>query len=138
MTASAAPAIARAIHPFHAAVLAGALPLFLGTLLTDWAYYRSHQIEWSNFASWLVIGAMVLTSIALLCALIEWFRGSGAWRYVLVLAATWGVGFFNALHHARDAWAIMPAALLLSLLACALALLATWMGFSRLRNGGAR
>ena len=52
-----------AIHPFHAAMLAGALPLFLGTLLGDYAYSTSYQIEWSNFASWLVIGAMVLAGV---------------------------------------------------------------------------
>ena len=46
-------------RPFHAAVLAGALPLFLGALLTDYAYWSSHEIQWANFASWLLVGAMV-------------------------------------------------------------------------------
>jgi hypothetical protein len=119
-------------------MLAGAFPLFLGTLLADWAYYASHQIEWSNFASWLVIGAMVLATLALLCAAADLFRGKRGLAYVLVLAATWVLGLFDALHHGRDAWAIMPGALVLSLLAMALSLLALWMGFVTLRAGGAR
>lgn len=126
------------IHPFHAAMLAGAFPLFLGTLLADWAYYASHQIEWSNFASWLVIGAMVFATLALSCAAVDLFRGKGGLAHFLVLAATWVLGFFDALHHGRDAWAIMPGALVLSLLATALSLLALWIGFTTLRARGVR
>ena len=126
------------IHPFHAVALAGAFPLFLGALLCDWAYYNQHQIQWSNFASWLLIGAMVMLSIALLCAIIGFFRGTRRPLYLLVLAATWLVGLFDALHHGRDAWAIMPTALVLSLLATVLALVATWLGFASVRAGEVR
>lgn len=128
------------LHPFHAAMLAGAATLFVGAPLADWAYARSYQIEWSDFASWLLVGAMVLATIALACAIAGWFRarasGAGAGRaiHVLVLAAAWIVGLFDALRHARDAWAIMPAALVLSLVAALLACVATWIGFSTLRG----
>lgn len=128
----------RASHPFHAAVLAGAFPLFLGALLADYAYWTTHQIDWSNFASWLLVGAMVLVTIAVVCELFALFTGSGNAIRFLVVAATWAVGFFDALHHARDAWAIMPAALWMSLVVSILALLATWMSFAGLRAGGAR
>ena len=128
----------RASHPFHAAVLAGAFPLFLGALIADYAYWSSHQIEWSNFASWLLVGAMVLVSIALLCEVFALFRGYRNWIPLLVVAATWIVGFFDALHHGRDAWAIMPGALWYSLIVSILSLVATWLAFSGLRAGGAR
>lgn len=127
-----------AIHPFHAAVLGGVLPLFLGALLADYAYWSSYEIQWANFAAWLLIGAMVMTSLALVCGIVGLLRGHRGPIYLLLLAATWLVGFFNALHHARDAWAIMPAALMYSIIVSALALLATWVGFSSLRAGGAR
>lgn len=125
------------IHPFHAAMLAGSVPLFLGALLSDYAYSTSYQIEWSNFASWLLVGGMVFATIALLCAVIDLFRGSRAFIYTLLLAATWVLGFIDSLHHARDAWAIMPTALVLSLIVAVLACAATWIGFSSLRAGGA-
>lgn len=138
MTSIADRARPRATYPFHAAVLAGSVPMFLSALLADYAYWTSYQIEWSNFASWLLVGAMVMTSLALVCEIVALIRGRGRAFYFLVLVATWLVGFFNSLHHARDAWAIMPTALTLSVIACGLALLATWMGFSNLRAGGAR
>lgn len=50
----------RTIHPFHAFLLAGAAPLFLGALLSDIAYARSYQIQWISFASWLIAGALVV------------------------------------------------------------------------------
>ena len=123
---------------FHAAVLAGALPLFLAAHLCDHAYRRDYLIQWSNFASWLSIGAMVLATIALVCAIVGAYRGRHRLLYLLVLVATWVVGFFSALHHGRDAWAIMPTALTLTVIVSALALLATWIGFSNLRAGGVR
>lgn len=127
------------IHPFHGAVLGGVLPLFLGALLADYAYWNTYEIQWSNFASWLLVGAMVMTTLALLCGLVGLVRGSRNGFYVIVLAVTWIVGFINSLHHARDAWAIMPAALLWSVIVTVLALIATWLGFSsvRVRVGGA-
>jgi uncharacterized membrane protein len=114
-------------------MLAATVTLFLGALLGDYAYWSSYQIEWSNFASWLNAGALVVGAIALLCALVERWRPLS---YVLVLLATWILGFINALIHARDAWAVMPTGLVLSLIVVLLACVATWIGFSSLRKGG--
>lgn len=110
------------IHPFHAAVLGGVLPLFFGALLADYAYWNTYEIQWSNFASWLLVGAMVMTTLALLFGLVGRMRGSRNGLYVIVLAVTWIVGFLNSLQHARDAWAIMPAALMWSVVVTVLAL----------------
>jgi uncharacterized membrane protein len=131
------------LHPggarfFHAAVLAGGLTLFLGALLTDYAYWTTYLIQWSNFASWLLIGAMVLTSVAVICEIFALVRGGRGIVHIVVLVATWLVGFFDALYHARDAWAIMPMALVFSVIVSVLALVATWIGFASLRAGGAR
>jgi hypothetical protein len=81
---------------------------------------------------------MVMASIAPVFALVDVFRGRGGAVGTLVLAATWLVGFFDALHHARDAWGIMPTALVLSALATVLACVAAWTGFATLRAGGVR
>lgn len=127
-----------AIHPFHAAVLGGVLPLFLGALLADYAYWGTYEPQWSNFAAWLLVGAMVMTTLALVCGIVGLVRGRRNLGYAVVLAVTWGVGFVNCLQHARDAWAVMPAGLVLSVVGTVLALVATWIGFSSLRVGGAR
>ena len=131
----------RAIHPLHAVLLAGALPLFLGALLSDWAYSASYEIQWKNFASWLIVGALFFAGFALLWALIDIFRGRRNGRrlvYFLLLLAAWVLGFVNALVHAKDAWASMPEALILSAISTLLVIAATWLGFSTLRAGGTR
>lgn len=127
------------IHPIHAVLLAGTIPLFLGALLSDWAYASSYHIQWNNFASWLIVGGLFFSGIALLFAIVDLCRASrrapGIGLYVLLLLATWVVGFFNALWHARDAWASMPAGLVLSIICALLACVATWMGFRARRIG---
>lgn len=128
------------LHPLHALLLAGSLPLFLGALFSDITYYNSYHIQWSNFASWLLAGALVFCGLALLCALIGLFRNDRrhglALVYFVVLLAAWVLGFINALVHAKDAWAIMPSALVLSVIVTLLVLVATWIGFFGLRRGG--
>lgn len=93
MNSTTVPARPWAVHPFHAAVLGGVWPLFLGALLSDYAYWSSYQIQWSNFASWLLVGAMVLTTIALVCAIVALVRGSRNLIYIIALIAAWIVGF---------------------------------------------
>ena len=131
-----------AIHPVHAVLLAGALPLFLGALLSDWAYSSSYEVQWTNFASWLIAGGLVLAGFALVWALVDLLRADvGGGRrslYFLLLLGTFLLGFINALVHAKDVWAKMPAALILSVIVAILAAAATWIGFSSLRAGGAR
>ena len=128
------------LHPIHVMLLASTLPLFLGALLSDWAYSSSYQIQWLNFASWLIVGALVFAGLALAWAAIDLFRADVRWdrRTALgpiILLATWVLGFINALVHAKDAWATMPAGLILSFIVFMLALVATWFGFSTQRGG---
>lgn len=133
----------RVLHPVHAVLLASTLPLFLGALLSDWAYSSTYEVQWINFASWLNASAMVLAGLALAWAVIDFFRSDvGRDRrsalYLLALIATFVVGFITALIHSKDAWATMPAGLILSLITFLLALAAVWLGFSTLRSGVGR
>lgn len=130
------------LHPLHAALLAGAVPLFLGALFSDIAYSQSYQVQWKNFASWLIPGGLVFSGFGLLWALIELLRadrrGQRPIVYFLVLLVTWVLGFINAFIHAKDAWASMPAALILSIVVAVLAIAAAWIGFSAPRAGDVR
>jgi uncharacterized membrane protein len=129
----------RPLHPLHAALLAGTVPLFLGVLLSDIAYFVSYEVQWKNFASWLIVGGLVFAGFALVLALLGLFRADQRRRrplYVLVLLAVCAVGFINALVHAKDAWASMPEGLILSVIVAALAVVATGFGFSHPRMGG--
>lgn len=129
------------VHPLHAFLLAGTVPLFLGAMLSDIAYAKSYEIQWNNFASWLIAGGLVFGALAVLFAVVDLFRTDRrGWRpavYTFLLLATWVLGFINALIHGKDAWAGMPAGLILSIIVVVLACAATWLGFSGLRAGGA-
>ncbi|HEY0879526.1 MAG TPA: DUF2231 domain-containing protein [Zeimonas sp.] len=129
----------RLIGPLHAVLLAGTVPLFLGAALSDAAYATTYEIQWNNFASWLLVGGLVLAGVALAFAIVDLFRADrrarGIVPYASVLLVTWLVGFFDALMHARDAWAGMPAGLVLSVIAAVLACVATWLGFRTPRIG---
>ena len=132
----------KSIHPVHAALLAGAAPLFLGGLLSDLAYGATAQIQWSNFAAWLIAGAMVFTGVSLLWASIALIRGRprSGWRFLcfVLLLATFVLGLINSFVHARDAWGIMPTAPILSAIVIVIILLATSVGLSSLRAGERR
>ena len=130
----------RVIHPFHAVLFAGTVVLFLSAALSDAKYASTYEIQWINFASWLIVGGLVLGGIALLFAIIDLSRparrASGILVYATVLLGAWVVGLFDALMHARDAWGSMPGGLVLSVVATLLACVATWFGFAtpRLRS----
>ncbi|QJI36656.1 DUF2231 domain-containing protein [Pseudomonas sp. ADAK13] len=126
--------------PLHATLLAGTVPLFFGALLSDIAYYQTYQIQWSNFAAWLIAGGLVFCGLAWLFALVNLLRADRkAGRptlYFLLLLITWGLGLVNAFEHAKDAWAVMPSGLGLSAIVTLLACVTTWVGLTNLRSGG--
>lgn len=128
--------------PLHAMVLAGGLPLFLGASLSDIAYFNTYQIQWSNFASWLIAGGLVFCGLAIVFALINLLRAprkSGRpVLYFLLLAITWVLGLVNAFEHAKDAWAVMPSGLVLSIIVTVLSAASVWIGLTNLRSRGAQ
>lgn len=130
------------IHPLHGILLAATIPLFFGGLLSDLAYASSYQIQWSNFASWLIVGGLVFGGGALLWAIANLGfarrRGNYLGLYTALLAITWVLAFFNSLIHAKDAWAIMPTGLILSVIVVLLACVSTWIGFVKFGVGGRR
>jgi len=126
-------------NPFHTVMLAGTTPLFLGTMLCDYAYSTTYHIQWATFASWLNLGGLIFAGLALLCAIIGFFRSQDRrlafLMYPALLLLTWVLGLVNALAHARDAWAMMPVGFALSIVVVLLAGTATWVGFSRFGIG---
>jgi uncharacterized membrane protein len=135
-----APSIYRCTpSPLHAILLAGTVPLFLGGLLSDIAYFQTFQIQWSNFASWLIAGGLLFCGLTLLFALVNLIRANHkAGRpvlYFVLLLITFVLGLINAFEHAKDAWAVMPTGLVLSIIVTGLAFIAAWIGLTNLRSG---
>ncbi|WP_095100742.1 DUF2231 domain-containing protein [Pseudomonas sp. Irchel 3A5] len=141
MTVTTHPLYRITPSPLHAILLAGTVPLFLGALLSDIAYAQTYQIQWANFASWLIAGGLLFCGLALLFALVNLIRADHkAGRpvaYFLLLLVTWALGLINAFEHAKDAWAMMPTGLILSVVVTLLSVVAAWTGLTNLRSGGA-
>ena len=103
----------------HTTLAFSALPLFAGALLSDWAYAQTEQVQWTNFAAWLIAGGLLMAGLALLWGVVDTLRrraaqrGSG-WLPMMLLLAAFVIGVVNALVHAQDAWAAMPNGLVLS------------------------
>jgi uncharacterized membrane protein len=128
-----------ALLPVNAVLVAGATSLFAGALLSDIAYFRSYEIQWNNFSSWLLAGGLLVAAFAFLWSIVELFRTR--WRvwpavaYSVLLLATWILGFVDALVHAKDAWATMPGGLVLSAIVVALACVSLAVAWAGLRTG---
>ena len=120
------------LHPLRALLLAGAVPLFLGVLLSDIAYADSDQVQWKNFASWLNAGALLFSGLALLWSVFALIGPDRRHRRSMLsgvlLLAGWVFGFLNSLVHAKDAAATLPEGLVLSVLVFALVAAASWLG----------
>lgn len=129
---------ARTVHPVLSVLVSSALPLFLGAVLSDWTYSSTYQVQWVNFASWLIAGALVFTGLALVWSLASALRSPGGWLLVGLLAATFVVGFIDALVHAKDAWGAMPAGLILSVVTLVLAIASAWAALWSRRVGADR
>ncbi len=119
----------------HAVFALSSVPLFLGALLSDWAYSTSHQIQWVNFAAWLIAGGLLIAGPVLLWGAVDVLRSSAnrhrrSLIYLTLLLATFVVGFINALVHGKDGWAAMPTGLILSAVVVVLAATASAVGFA--------
>lgn len=119
----------------HAIFASSSLPLFLGALLSDWAYASSYEIQWLNFAAWLSAGGLLIAGLALLWAAQDVLRSSVSRHrrglmYLSLLLATFVVGFINALVHGKDGWAAMPTGLILSAVVVVLAAAASAIGLA--------
>ena len=117
-----------------------AFPLLLGALLSDWAYSVSYEVQWINFASWLIAGALLFLGAALLVTFVRAMLVVATLRrpvWVLfgLILITFVVGFINALVHAKDAGATMPDGLLLSVVVFILVVLSMGYGFAEPRVG---
>ena len=118
------------------------VPLFIGVLLNDYAYWSSYELQWKNFASWMLIGALVFNGLAMLGSVLSLVRADKRMgtpmAYFLLLLVTFVLGILNSFIHAKDVWASMPTGLILSVITVILACIATWIGLTSWRIGGAR
>ncbi|MEC3950811.1 DUF2231 domain-containing protein [Sphingobium sp. HWE2-09] len=125
---SASSAYRPLLPPPLAVLLSFPVALFTIALFTDITYLRTAEVQWTNFSSWLIVGALVFGGVALAWSLILAIMWRGARLYALLLALAWIAGLVNAFQHSRDAWSsVGTTGLILSILSAALAIAASWL-----------
>ena len=127
----------QSLRGLHGVILGFPAALFTIGVLTDIAYLKTAEVQWTNFSQWLITGALVFGGIAAawsLVAIVLSLRTSiRRWRVVEfgALALMFLLGLINAFKHSQDAWSSVGAfGLTLSILSTVLILIAGWLAYS--------
>jgi uncharacterized membrane protein len=126
---------------FLSAFTAIAAVCFAGALLTDVAYVQSPDMQWANFSAWLLLVGIVASGLALVMAIIVFFRRrsrvlAAGWLYAIAAVIVMSLELLNNFIHSRDAWlSVWPTGLSLSVASAAIMVLAAAL---HLRNLKAR
>lgn len=134
-------------HPLHPMLVPFPIVCFIGTLLTDLAYWRTAEMMWADFSAWLLTAGLFFGALAAVAGLIDFVGARGirrhriAWIHMLGNLLAWLLALLNAFIHTRDAWtSVVPTGLVLSALVVLILLVTGWLGGSlvyRLRVGAA-
>jgi uncharacterized membrane protein len=108
---------------------------FIGALLTDIAYLKSANMQWSNFSIWLITAGLVIGGLAALTGLIDYFGDRrvrakrAATPHMLINILVFVIELFNAFVHSRDGWtSVVPTGITLSAISVALLAVSAWLG----------
>ena len=132
-TSNAMAAVTR--HPVASAFTSFPTACFILALLNDIAYWRTANLQWQNFAEWLLFAGLVVGGLVLLLEVVGLLfrsrvRAQGpGWLHAIGLLVVLVLGFINSLVHARDGWtAVVPQGLILSVATVAVIMITGWLG----------
>jgi uncharacterized membrane protein len=122
-------------HPLHAMLVPIPLTCFIGTFVTDLAYWASANMQWANMSVWLLTAGLIVSVLAALTGLID-FAGD---RRIRDITAAWIHGggnalaliicLFNVFIHSRDAYtSVVPTGLILSGIVVLILIVTAWLG----------
>jgi len=127
------------LSPLHAILLAFPVALYPSALASDITYYRTAEVQWSNFSSWLITGADLFAGLLLAWAVVSFFFGrvgvvrSRGLLYLALVAVMFVLGVVNAFQHAKDGWhSVGTLGIVLSVLCSILALVIAFLAHSSL------
>ena len=126
-----------AMHPIHPMLVPFPIACFVGTLVTDIAYWQTAEMMWADFSAWLLFAGLVMGSLAAIAGLIDFLgnrlirRITTAWYHMIGNVVVMLLALFNAFVHSRDAWtSVVPTGLILSTLTVLLMLVTGWLGWA--------
>jgi uncharacterized membrane protein len=130
-------------RPIHPMLIPFPIVCFIGTLLTDIAYWRTAEMMWADFSAWLLTFGIALGVLAAIAGFIDFLgnrmiRGDRtAWIHMLGNGLAWILSVINAFVHTRDAWtSVVPTGLILSAVVVLILLITGWAGWSLVYRHG--
>ena len=114
-------------------LVAFAASCFVGLLATDLAYWRTADVMWSDFSTWLVTVGVVVGWAGIVVALIEGIARRRVyprptWRFVIGNIVALILATLNMFVHTRDAWSsVMPWGVVLSAVIVLVLIVTRWM-----------
>ena len=130
-------------HPIHPMLVPIPIACFVGTLLTDIAYWRTAEMMWADFSAWLVTIGVIFGFIAAIFGLIDFLSNRAiraqapAWPHAIGNIAVLVLATLNMFVHSRDAWtSVVPWGLALSTAVVILLVFTIWSGRSLVHRHG--
>ena len=123
-------------HPIHAMLVPIPIACFIGTFLTDLAYWQTASVMWETFSVWLLTVGLIVAVFAVIAGLID-FIGSrrirnlrAAWLHATGNAVALLLSIVNAFVHSRDGYtAVVPEGIILSGVVVLILAFTGWMGW---------
>jgi uncharacterized membrane protein len=130
-------------HPLHAMLVPIPSVCFIGTLVTDLAYWKTADMQWANFSAWLLAIGLAVAFLAVIAGLVDFLfsrriRALPSGRiHVIGNIIALVLALFNAFVHSRDAYtSVVPDGLILSALTVLILLVAGWAGWTMVHRHG--
>lgn len=124
-------------HPIHPMLVPFPIVCFVGTLVTDIAYYATANMIWADFSAWLITVGVIMGLLAAIAGLIDFLGNrliraqAPAWPHMLGNILVLVLATFNLFVHSRDAWtSVVPAGLILSAIVVLILPVTGWLGWS--------
>lgn len=122
-------------HPIHPMLVPFPITCFVGALLTDITYWRTANMLWANFSSWLIAFGLVMGTLAAIAGFVDFISNRAiraqrpAWPHMIGNVIAMILSIFNMFVHSRDAWtSVVPSGLILSALVVLILLFTGWLG----------
>lgn len=122
-------------QPLHMIFVQFPIVCFVGTLLTDLAYWQTADVLWERFSMWLLTAGLVMAFFAIIAGLMDFIFSRRiraqrpAWFHVLGSIIVIALSVLNAFVHSRDGYtAVVPQGLILSALVVLIMIVTNWMG----------
>ncbi len=124
-------------RPLYSTLVQFPAAAFVGTLITDYAYWRTTENLWASFSVWLLAAGCVAAGVAGVVGLLTFLFNRGV-REARLAAAHAGFSIaaalaavFNAFVHSRDGYtSVVPTGLTLSIIVVVLMLIVRALGWS--------